>query len=584
MTSDESPVRLPARAHESDGDRPPERDAHLLAGPSGLFEKIRSHVPTTKGQSQVFERLIKAFLSEDPLFKERFGRVYLWSEWPGRRGEQDTGIDLVAEEREGGLCAVQCKFYGEGQYIGREDIDPFLVASARRPFTARIFVSTTERWSKNAEKVLADQIVAVQRIGVAELEASPFDWSRFDPAHPDQLPRRKPKRVRPHQQAAIADVLTGFEVTGRGKLIMACGTGKTFTALRIAEEFVPAGGTVLYCVPSISLLSQSLRQWTADATRPLHCLAVCSDSQVTRDSEDIHVYDLALPATTNPERIAEHAHIAGAQSEGEENPLVVVFSTYQSLDRVAEAQRKGAPTFDLVVADEAHRTTGSLAAEEGYSGFTMVHDADRLTARHRLYMTATPRLYSDRAKAKAKESDIVLCSMDDEALYGQELHYLGFGKSVEAGLLSDYRVIVLMVDEGFASEAAHGPLADEPRARSARRRRASSGAGAGFRNVAPHLTSSPTTRGRCAALWRSPRRSPLRSACAPHFPRWCARCGKKESGASSARRATSTARWARSSATSRFPGCARTRPRTLAGCSRTRAAFPKVSTYRRSTP
>ena len=168
----------------------------LLAGPGGLFEKIRSHVATRTGQGQVFERLIKAFLSEDPLFKERFGQLWLWSEWPGRQGERDSGIDLVAKERDGGLCAVQCKFYGASEYIGRDEIDSFLARSGQRPFTARLFVSTTERWSTTAEKVLAGQQVPVQRIGIAELEASPFDWSRFDPSHPDQLPRQKAKQLR----------------------------------------------------------------------------------------------------------------------------------------------------------------------------------------------------------------------------------------------------------------------------------------------------------------------------------------------------------------------------------------------------
>ncbi len=436
-------------------------ETELVAGPSGLFRAIRDRVHTVQGQGQVFERLIKAFLTEDPLFKGRFKAVRLWHEWPGRGAEHDTGIDLVAEERGGGLCAVQCKFYAGSQYIRREDIDPFLAASGRRPFTARLFVSTTERWSSNAERVLANQAVPVQRIGVAELAASPFDWSRFDPDHPDQLPRHEAKRVMPHQAAAIADVVRGFQAGDRGKLIMACGTGKTFTALRIAEELVLPGGVVLFCVPSISLLSQSLRAWSADACRPLHCLAVCSDAQVTRDEEDIHVYDLALPATTDPMTIASHLELALHEGEGEARPLRVVFSTYQSLDRVVEAQQMhGAPAFDLVIADEAHRTTGALAAEEGYGGFTLVHDAERLSAHRRLYMTATPRLYTDRAKAKARESDVLLCSMDDPALYGPEFHHLGFGTSVEAGLLSDYRVVVLMVDEAYANEAAHGPLAD----------------------------------------------------------------------------------------------------------------------------
>ncbi|MHB1711221.1 MAG: DEAD/DEAH box helicase [Acidimicrobiales bacterium] len=447
-------------ADEHNGGKHVSGGSWSLAGPDGLFEKIRSHVPTAQGQGQVFERLIKTFLSEDPLFAQRFSQVWLWSEWPGRAGERDTGIDLVAKERDGGLCAIQCKFYGQDHYIARGDIDTFLVASGRNPFTSRLFVSTTERWSTNAEKVLANQYVPVQRIGVAEFASSPFDWSRFDPAHPDQLSRHAPKSVRPHQDEAITDVRAGFEASDRGKLVMACGTGKTFTALRLAERLVAPGGVVLFCVPSISLLSQGLRAWSADATRPLHCLAVCSDAQVTRGEEDIHVYDLALPATTDPKKIAEHLALATDQSRHEQDALVVVFSTYQSLDRIADAQHLGAPVFDLVIADEAHRTTGTLAAAEGYSGFTMVHDAQRLRARRRLYMTATPRLYTDRAKTKAKESDVLLCSMDDEALYGPEFHYLGFGKAVEQGLLSDYRVVVLMVDEAHANEVAHGALTD----------------------------------------------------------------------------------------------------------------------------
>ena len=233
----------------------PEVDAGVLSGPGGLFEKIRAHVPTDQGRGLVFQRLMKAFLSEDPLFVDRFKRVWQWHEWPSRPpGEPDTGIDLVAQERDGGVCAIQCKFYAPNTTISREDINSFLGASGRRPFTARLFVSTTERWGRNAEKVLADQLVPVQRIGIAELSASPFDWSRFDPTHPEQLHRHGPKALKLHQRAAIADVVDGFASSDRGKLIMACGTGKTFTALRLAEQIVPAGGVVCFCVPSIPRL------------------------------------------------------------------------------------------------------------------------------------------------------------------------------------------------------------------------------------------------------------------------------------------------------------------------------------------
>ena len=441
---------------------PEEGDAGVLSGPGGLFENIRAHVPTDQGRGHVFQRLMKAFLSEDPLFSERFTRVWQWHEWPGRPpGEPDTGIDLVAAEREGGVCAIQCKFYAPNTTISREDVDRFLVASGRRPFTARLFVSTTERWGRNAEKVLADQLIPVQRIGIAELSASPFDWSRFDPENPEQLHRHGPKALRAHQHAAIADVVKGFSTSDRGKLVMACGTGKTFTALRLAEQLVPPGGVVCFCVPSISLLSQSLRAWSADSERPLHAMAVCSDAQVTKDEEDLHVYDLALPATTDPSQIAKHFEVAKERAREKENPLFCVFTTYQSLDRVAAAQELGAPVFDLVICDEAHRTTGALAADEGFSGFTMVHDTERFRAARRLYMTATPRLYSDAVKEKAREQDVVLCSMDTARLYGPVFHRLGFGDAVEHGLLSDYKVVVLMIDEAWVSEVAHGPLADQ---------------------------------------------------------------------------------------------------------------------------
>ncbi|MHB8320278.1 MAG: DEAD/DEAH box helicase [Acidimicrobiales bacterium] len=435
--------------------------AELPEGAGRLFQKIRDHVATNQGAGQVFERLTKQFLIEDPLFSKRFSKVWLWSEWPGQKRDHDDGIDLVAQESDGGVCAIQCKFYGEDKYIDRKAIDSFLVSSARKPFTSRIFISTTERWSSNAEKILGDQQPPVQRIGIAEFEESPFDWSRYEPDHPEQLFRHSKKEIRDHQREAVDDVKAGFVSHDRGKLIMACGTGKTFTALSLAEETVRPGGVVLFCVPSLSLLSQSLRAWSADARRPIYALAVCSDAQSTKSDEDIHIYDLSLPATTRPEQIAEHLAWARAEAANEKNALIVVFSTYQSLERVAGAQDIGAPIFDLAIADEAHRTTGAFDAGEGYTGFTLIHDATRLKAKKRLYMTATPRLYTPRAKEKASSTNVVLCSMDDETIYGPEFHRLNFGRAVERDLLSDYRVVVLMVDEAFTNEAAHDVLTDE---------------------------------------------------------------------------------------------------------------------------
>jgi predicted helicase len=270
------------------------------------------------------------------------------------------------------------------------------------------------------------------------------------------------KKLRDHQRVALDKVRDGLAVRDRGKLIMACGTGKTFTSLKIAEELVPAGGTVLFLVPSISLLSQSLREWTQESEVELRPFAVCSDTKVgkrtkAQESEDISVVDLALPATTNPTRL--HSQLSDTAAGA--GRVTVIFSTYQSIAVVAEAQAMGLGDFDLVICDEAHRTTGATLAGVEESAFVRVHDNTFLRAAKRLYMTATPRIYDDASKTKAGQAQAVLASMDDETMYGPELHRLGFGEAVTAGLLTDYKVLVLAVDEKSVSRTFQAQLADE---------------------------------------------------------------------------------------------------------------------------
>ena len=297
---------------------------------------------------------------------------------------------------------------------------------------------------------------------MSELEASSIDWSAFSVAEPDMLVRSERKRPWPHQVEAIEAVTAGFAEHDRGKLIMACGTGKTFTALRLAERLVGPGGSVLFLVPSISLLSQSLREWTAKAEVPLAALAVCSDRKATARSkaanEDISAVDLALPASTNVSVIEARL----ARSLREHGAMTVVFATYQSIDVVAQAQRQATlPDFELIICDEAHRTTGTTLAGEDESAFVRVHNPDYLRARRRLYMTATPRIYDDSSKARAGESNAVLASMDDEDVYGPEFHRLGFGEAVERDLLTDYKVLVLAVDETAVAETFQVQLAED---------------------------------------------------------------------------------------------------------------------------
>ncbi len=296
-------------------------------------------------------------------------------------------------------------------------------------------------------------------MGLDRFEDSPIDWATYVQ---DEVVVLAPKKEpRPHQTEAIRCVQEGFAGHDRGKLIMACGTGKTFTGLKIAETLVGVGKTALFLVPSLSLMSQSIREWTIDSKIPLRSFAVCSDNQVGRrrkssdDIAEIDVHDLDWPATTNAAKLAERV---GA---GAEDRMTVVFATYQSIQVLADAQAKhGLPEFDLIICDEAHRTTGATFADEEQSNFVKVHDQDFLAGRKRLYMTATPRVFGEAIKTKANEASVELSSMDNEDLYGPTFFTRGFGWAVENGLLTDYKVIVLAVDEAMVSASIQARLAD----------------------------------------------------------------------------------------------------------------------------
>lgn len=404
-----------------------------------------------------FERLMQAYLTTDPEFAQIYEEVWLWMEYPGRDGRPDTGIDLVAKSWDGELTAIQCKFFAPTTTVDKKMIDSFLAASSKAEFDQRLIISTSDKWGKNAEAAIEGLHPPVARLRAQDLANSPIDWSQFSLESPGKMVRVVQHGPRPYQQAAIDDVTKGFETHDRGKLIMACGTGKTFTSLRLVEEFVPAGGSVLFLVPSISLLSQTVREWTAQAQRPMRSFAVCSDVKVGKrkksDSEDISVTDLAFPATTDGERLAQK--LFEFPDLTDENGFTAVFSTYQSIGAITEAQSRkhghGIPVFDLIICDEAHRTTGVTLQGEDESAFVRVHSDAHVEGRKRLYMTATPRVYGDVAQERAKGAGAVLADMDDENLFGPEFHRLGFATAVEEGILTDYKVLVLAVDEGHVS-------------------------------------------------------------------------------------------------------------------------------------
>jgi predicted helicase len=437
----------------------------MAASIHDILRELRSVSYDERDKGDRFERLMQAYLTTEPQYAQLFDEVWMWTDYPQRGTRRDTGIDLVARARDTGeLTAIQCKFFDPSTTVTKPMLDSFLAASSKNldgkpEFAARLVISTSDNWGSNAEDAVENQNPPVQRLRVQDLDDSSIDWGQFSLAAPGELTRKAAKQPFPHQKLAISKVVTGFETADRGKLIMACGTGKTFTSLKLVEEVVPRGGTVLFLVPSISLLSQTLKEWTIESAMPLRSFAVCSDVSVgkRKSDEDIPVTDLAYPATTNTTKLVQKFADIADSFDG----ITVVFSTYQSIDVVAQAQGKGIPEFDLIVCDEAHRTTGVTLAGEEESAFVKVHNQNYIKGKRRLYMTATPRIYADASRSKAEEAGAVLTDMDSPEFYGEEFHRLGFGEAVSMGRLTDYKVLVLAVDESYISTRFQRLLADE---------------------------------------------------------------------------------------------------------------------------
>ncbi len=435
-----------------------------------VIEKYRKESQTEREKGTRFERLIKAYFLTEPVYKTTIETVWLWNEFPYRDdfGGKDIGIDLVAKTFSGEYWSIQCKCYGEDTYIDKGAVDTFISTTGKRfrnddllssSFARGLFIATSRNLSSTVNEIFSNQQIPYNIITLDKLEAAPVDWVQLDKNIHGDAAAIKDRELRDHQKTALEKFHEYFKTADRGRLIMACGTGKTFTALRIAENEAP-DGLVLFLVPSIALLGQTLEEWSTFARKPIKPICICSDAEVShrkkKDDDGISsemVY-LAFPASTDVRTIVRQFDAARAKNpEG----MTVIFSTYQSIERVAEAQhflnqRKAkSAVFDLIICDEAHRTTGVSLSDGngGYdeSAFVRVHDNDFIQGAKRLYMTATPRLYklSDEIKKQVKESDAYLCSMDDTAIYGEEVYRIGFGEAVEKSLLSDYKVLVLTV-------------------------------------------------------------------------------------------------------------------------------------------
>ncbi len=372
-------------------------------------------------------------MKNDPEWATQVDQIWLWDEWPQRWGA-DCGIDLVFQHKNGDHWAVQAKCYSPDYDITKHDVDKFLSESNRPLIQHRLLIATTDRIGANAKQVCDAQDKPVIRFLLSDFEKSALDY----PANINELSqaKRKPRpEPRDHQIEARTAVVQGLQTADRGQLIMACGTGKTYITLWIKENL--GAQRTLVLVPSLGLLSQLLREWTFAATTPFEVLCVCSDQTVGTKGHDeaIHsVADLAFPVTSDVDEVKNFLRGAGNR---------VVFSTYQSSAVIAAAQADPSiPAFDLAVADEAHRCAGKVDSD-----FTAILDNGQIRSVKRLFATATPRTYSSNVKKAAEDRGVEVVGMDNAALFGEVLYALPFGKAIERKLLTDYRVVIIGVDD-----------------------------------------------------------------------------------------------------------------------------------------
>ncbi|SEM81699.1 Predicted helicase [Ligilactobacillus sp. WC1T17] len=436
-----------------------------------LIEQIDNNLPNdgkhTRDRGTAFEKMAVAYFKNEPAYKNKFSNVWMLSEVPAEYNisRVDTGVDIVAKNRVSGkLTAIQAKFY-KGK-VSKGDVDSFVAEASKNYYADGILITTTDDWNKHAENDLEGLSKPITRIGLSQLENADIDWQLFDFDSKNENLRHKTKKMRDYQIEAVEKSVAYFKDHSRGKLVMAPGTGKTFTSLKIAEALMKESGkdiyNVLYLVPSIQLLSQTLFSWNSDVNPDLQMdsFSVVSDSKATKQKtgdDELSAKDIGFPATTNVDQFMENYH---ALKDGDGKQIRVVFSTYQSIDVIGRAQKQGFPEFDLIISDEAHRTTG--AAQMGDpTVFTKVHSNQNVKGKLRLYQTATPKVYGSDAKKKAESESYVISSMDDKDIYGEEIFRLGFGDAVNRGYLTDYKVSVIAVSESYINKNMQSILSND---------------------------------------------------------------------------------------------------------------------------
>ena len=376
-----------------------------------------------------FELLSKWYLENEPLWRSIFRKVWLWEEWPQRWG-RDRGIDLVAETHDGRLFAIQAKNYGAQHSITKSDVDKFLSESNRAIISERLLIGSTDRVANSAFEVMRAQEKPVSTCLRDGLRRSEVDWPHSI-KHLSPIAVR-PAEPRPHQAAALRDIDAWVDSgEPRGQVVMACGTGKSLIAAWAADRM--QAKTILVLVPTLPLLRQTAGVWARHAATKRRFLSVCSDKQHSEVEDLAKGDELGNLRTTDPVTIAEALAF--------DHPLLVV-CTYNSSPAIAKAMELTDRSFDLAIADEAHRCAGLEA-----SSHKAILDGKAIRADRRLFFTATPTVFGTRDKGRARDQNVELASMDDYSRFGRVIHHLSFARATELGLLCPYQVAVIPVSD-----------------------------------------------------------------------------------------------------------------------------------------
>ncbi|MBR2159336.1 MAG: DEAD/DEAH box helicase, partial [Campylobacter sp.] len=426
-----------------------------------LLAKFRAESKDERTKGTKFELFCVKFLREYELYKKEFEKVDIWDNWGF--GESDSGIDIVAKTHNGEYVAIQCKCYDENTKLDLKQLSTFFITKDRTfnlqstpiQFTQYMLIDTADDITAKVSNFIEDTNIPFTRLDYDSIAQANINWAIFD--EKGEIEFYDKKQLRNHQKEAIEAIKKEFEINDRTKLIMACGTGKSLTGIRLFDNMINNGQIGVFFAPSIALVAQTLKESFEQSEKSFRAFVVCSDKKVgsqNGDDEDMKAYELPIPPTTNENNLAKYI-----KQDLDKNERVIIFSTYQSIDVIIKAQKLLNKEFSLVICDEAHRTAGVKIIKDGISlesVFHKVHSDENVKATKRLYMSATPKIFSQNAKSKAdKDNEVELYSMDDEDIFGREAYNLKFDKALALGLLTEYKVLITIINQEEVAEVTN---------------------------------------------------------------------------------------------------------------------------------